>query len=216
MRLVWLGEAGSFGRGSQLRDLPGPGPSVSHPGLGGSGPAELRGEGKEVPPSTHWPYLEGKRERATLFPCPLLILGPASYLTTCLGIFIAAHRSSAAWLECEGSWPSRRPWACSFGACLGFVLSPGGPLLPGWFCLDFGLTVDRFPRNLDPQQGVSQQLIKMRCESLENGSEDYSTSTAPCAVRNLPSTPSVLITMGPIVQMYTLRFRGHLPWSHGE
>lgn len=40
-------------------------------------------------------------------------LGPASSLTTCLGIFIAAHRGIAAWLECERSWCAagiRRSW----------------------------------------------------------------------------------------------------------
>lgn len=42
---------------------------------------------------------------------------PAASLTTCLGIFIAAHRGIAAWLECG------RSWAC--GRRQTYVLAPG-------------------------------------------------------------------------------------------
>lgn len=93
-------------------------------------------------------------------------------------------------LLAQGRGPLRR-------GLLACVLCPGALILPGCsrldWGLDWGLTVALKP---DPQQGLGQQLMMLRCESQESGPWGNYTWAAPAGprrtlpgMRSAPSTP---------------------------
>lgn len=87
-------------------------------------------------------------------------------------------------------------------------------ILPDWFWLDLGLATSRRPW---PTAGTESTVDMMRCESQESellGSHFVSLTSPWYGVLGTPPLV-VLTTVGPIVQVCTLRFRRRLPWSHG-
>lgn len=79
-------------KSSRLRAFPGLDPRSQIPAWVSS--TEPRGKGEEAPSSARWP------PRGV--PPALCSSGASSHLTTCLGMFTAAHGGPAARLECAG------------------------------------------------------------------------------------------------------------------
>ena len=102
-KLVRWGEPSFLPKSLRLKDLPAPALQVSDPRPGASR-KDLRGKGKEAALST-LALLVGAHSPGSPALCSS---GPAASLTTCLGIFIAAHRGIAASLECGRSWACGR------------------------------------------------------------------------------------------------------------